>query len=69
MEKPVSLTFALMYMITFTKATPLAKQVTISMSYEQPIVVEYKMEIMGHIRFYLGPKIELKKKWLDLWRM
>ncbi|PPS12002.1 hypothetical protein GOBAR_AA08647 [Gossypium barbadense] len=58
MEKQVSLTLALRYLISFTKATPLAKQVTISMSYEQPIVVEYKMEIMGHIRFYLVPKVE-----------
>ncbi|KAA3464245.1 proliferating cell nuclear antigen-like [Gossypium australe] len=58
MEKPVSLTLALRYLISFTKATPLAKQVTISMSYEQPIVVEYKMEIIGHIRFYLVPKVE-----------
>ncbi|MBA0750588.1 hypothetical protein Gogos_001994 [Gossypium gossypioides] len=56
MEKPLSLTLALRYLISFTKATPLAKQVTISMSYERPIVVEYKMEIMG--RFYLVPKVE-----------
>ncbi|MBA0571998.1 hypothetical protein Golob_002364 [Gossypium lobatum] len=58
MEKPVLLTLALRYLISFTKATPLAKQVTISMSYGRPIVVEYKMEIMGHIRFYLVPKVE-----------
>ncbi|MBA0601142.1 hypothetical protein Gorai_004328 [Gossypium raimondii] len=58
MEKPVSLTLALRYLISFTKATPLAKQVTISMSYGRPIVVEYKMEIMDHIRFYLVPKVE-----------
>ncbi|MBA0731107.1 hypothetical protein Golax_025443 [Gossypium laxum] len=58
MEKPVLLTLALRYLISFTKATPLAKQVTISMSYGRPIVVECKMEIMGHIRFYLVPKVE-----------
>lgn len=58
MEEPVSLTFALRYMNSFTKATPLANQVTISLSSELPVVVEYKVAEMGHIRFYLAPKIE-----------
>lgn len=58
MDEPVGLTFALKYMSLFTKATPLADQVTISLSSDQPAVVEYKMAEMGHIRFYLAPKIE-----------
>lgn len=58
MEEPVSLTFALRYMNSFTKATPLAEQVTISMSSDLPVVVEYKVAEMGYIRFYLAPKIE-----------
>lgn len=33
-------------------------QVTLSMSRELPVVVEYRMNDMGHIRFYLAPKIE-----------
>ena len=33
-------------------------QVTLSMSRELPVVVEYRMADMGHIRFYLAPKIE-----------
>ncbi|KAI3731127.1 hypothetical protein L1987_62310 [Smallanthus sonchifolius] len=58
METPVSLTFALRYMNSFTKATPLASQVTVSLSSELPIVVEYKIAEMGYLRFYLAPKIE-----------
>lgn len=58
MEEPVSLTFALRYMNSFTKATPLANQVTISLSSDLPVVVEYKVEEMGCIRFYLAPKVE-----------
>ena len=58
METPVSLTFALRYMNSFTKATPLASQVTVSLSSELPVVVEYKIAEMGHLRFYLAPKIE-----------
>lgn len=33
-------------------------QVTLSMSRELPVVVEYRIADMGHIRFYLAPKIE-----------
>ncbi|XP_021601205.2 proliferating cell nuclear antigen [Manihot esculenta] len=58
MNEPVSLTFALRYMNSFTKATPLSNTVTISLSSELPVVVEYKIAEMGYIRFYLAPKIE-----------
>ncbi|GJX81019.1 histone deacetylase 5, partial [Tanacetum coccineum] len=58
METPVSLTFALRYMNSFTKPTPLASQVTISFSSELPVVVEYLIAKMGYLRFYLAPKIE-----------
>eukprot|EP00270_Netrium_digitus_P013454 TRINITY_DN4476_c0_g1_i1.p1 TRINITY_DN4476_c0_g1~~TRINITY_DN4476_c0_g1_i1.p1 ORF type:complete len:263 (+),score=44.80 TRINITY_DN4476_c0_g1_i1:438-1226(+) len=58
MQQPVSLTFALRYLNSFAKATPLSGSVTISMSKELPIVVEYKIADMGYLRFYLAPKIE-----------
>jgi len=59
MEEEVSLTFALRYLNFFAKATPLAKSVSLKMSPDVPLVVEYQMEEdIGHIRFYLAPKIE-----------
>lgn len=58
MKEPVSLSFALRYMNSFTKATPLSDTVTISLSSELPVVVEYKVAEMGYIRYYLAPKIE-----------
>ena len=58
MNEPVSLTFALRYLNSFTKATPLSSTVTLSLSSELPVVVEYKIAEMGYIRFYLAPKIE-----------
>ncbi|PKU83081.1 proliferating cell nuclear antigen [Dendrobium catenatum] len=58
MNEPVSLTFALRYLNSFTKATTLSESVTISLSSELPVVVEYKIADMGYIRFYLAPKIE-----------
>lgn len=58
MTEAVCLTFALRYLNYFTKATSLSQQVTLSMSAAVPLVVEYKIENMGHLRYYLAPKIE-----------
>ncbi|CAH1247008.1 proliferating cell nuclear antigen [Branchiostoma lanceolatum] len=58
MNEPVSLTFALRYLNFFTKASPLSPSVTLSMSADVPLVVEYKIGDMGHIKFFLAPKIE-----------
>ena len=58
LQEPVTLTFALRYLNSFAKATPLSTHVTLSMSKDLPVVVEYKIEDMGHIRFFLAPKID-----------
>ncbi|KAI8552944.1 hypothetical protein RHMOL_Rhmol06G0307300 [Rhododendron molle] len=58
MNEPVSLKFALRYMNSFTKATPLSSTVTLSLYSGQPVVVEYKIAEMGYIRFCLAPKVE-----------
>ncbi|XP_017771943.1 PREDICTED: proliferating cell nuclear antigen [Nicrophorus vespilloides] len=58
MQEPVALTFACQYLNSFTKATPLSPQVQLSMSDNVPLVVEYTVPELGHIRYYLAPKIE-----------
>jgi len=74
LEEEVNLTFALRYLNFFAKATPLSPFVTLKMSPEVPLVVEYAItdtittgkgkdsekdvKDMGHIRYYLAPKIE-----------
>ncbi|XP_065174573.1 proliferating cell nuclear antigen-like [Sycon ciliatum] len=58
LQEPVSLTFALRYLNFFTKATPLSNQVILSMSKAIPLSVEYRIGELGHIRYYLAPKIE-----------
>jgi proliferating cell nuclear antigen len=58
LEDEVSLTFALRYLNFFAKATPLSKYVTLKMSPDVPLVVEYKVAELGNLRFYLAPKIE-----------
>ncbi|KAK4492078.1 hypothetical protein RD792_002875 [Penstemon davidsonii] len=57
-NEPVSLTFALRYLNSFTKASPLSNTVTICLSTELPVVVEYKIAEMGYVRYHLAPKIE-----------
>jgi len=58
LQEPVQLTFALKYLNFFTKATSLSPTVCLSMSKEVPLVVEYRIEDLGYIRYYLAPKIE-----------
>lgn len=57
-DDDITLNFALRYLQLFAKATPLSPTVTLSMSPEVPLVVEYKIEKKGYIRYYLAPKIE-----------
>ena len=58
MEEPVELNFALRYLNFFTKATSLSSSVLICMSPDVPVVVEYPIQELGHIKYYLAPKIE-----------
>ena len=52
-KEPVSLTFELRYLNSFTKATPLSNTVTISLSKYEPTMVEYMMAERSYVRFYL----------------
>ncbi|KAF0291158.1 Proliferating cell nuclear antigen [Amphibalanus amphitrite] len=58
MQEPVSFTYACRYLNFFTKATPLSAQVKLSMSPEYPLMVEYAIDDIGQIRYFLAPKIE-----------
>lgn len=60
LTEPVKLTFSLKYLVGFTKATPLSNTVTLSMSEEIPLLVEYPLapDSKGsHLRFFLAPKL------------
>ncbi len=41
----------------FTKASSLSQKVTLFLSTEYPLMVEYKLENLGVLRFYLAPRI------------
>ena len=58
MEEPVELNFALRYLNFFCKAAPLSEQVIISMSPDVPMVVEFPIQDVGYVKYYLAPKIE-----------
>ena len=57
-REPVKLTFACRYLNCFIKATPLCNQVQLFMADDVPLVCEYNIGEMGHIRYYLAPKID-----------
>jgi proliferating cell nuclear antigen len=66
MQEALCQSFALKYLNHFAKATPLSAQVTLSMSPDVPLVVEYNISdnddenpsTIGFIRYYLAPKID-----------
>eukprot|EP01012_Entosiphon_sulcatum_P021666 TRINITY_DN2651_c0_g1_i1.p1 TRINITY_DN2651_c0_g1~~TRINITY_DN2651_c0_g1_i1.p1 ORF type:complete len:265 (+),score=56.00 TRINITY_DN2651_c0_g1_i1:47-841(+) len=58
LQEAVSLNFALRYLTTFAKATSLSSMVKLSLAKDVPLVVEYKIQDLGNIRYYLAPKID-----------
>ncbi|KAI7880364.1 proliferating cell nuclear antigen [Lichtheimia hyalospora FSU 10163] len=57
LQQAVSMAFSIKYLVNFSKATPLSSRVTLSMSAEVPLQVEYKLGEVGYVRYYLAPKI------------
>lgn len=56
-SEAVSQQFAIRYLNMFNKASPLSSQTRLCMHNEQPLVVEYKIEQLGVLKYYLAPKI------------
>jgi len=55
-QSEVFLTFPLRHLVGFTKATPLSEHVTLRMSADSPLVVDYVFP-EGQLKFYLSPKM------------
>lgn len=58
MTQPIALCFSLKYLSNFSKATPLASSVKLQLSSETPLVVEYIMNDIGFLKYFLAPKID-----------
>lgn len=56
-DEPVNLSFALRYLNLFNKASNLSPVVILHLSNETPLAVEYAIEKLGSLKFYLAPKI------------
>merc|ERR1712167_539981 len=59
-HEPVTATFALRYLVNFSKAAPLCGQVELGLGPDAPLLVKYDVEAAdnGHMQFYLAPKID-----------
>lgn len=57
LSQSVSMSFSIKYLVGFTKATPLASRVNLSLSADVPLLVDYKLDNLGYVRYYLAPKI------------
>ncbi|KAI8374699.1 proliferating cell nuclear antigen [Radiomyces spectabilis] len=57
LQQSVSMSFSVKYLVSFTKATPLSSRVSLNLSSEVPLLVEYKLDNLGYVRYYLAPKI------------
>lgn len=61
-DNNVNLAFALRYLNMFTKASSIGQQVTLYLSKEYPLMVEYKLSELGELKFYLAPRISDENK-------
>lgn len=57
-EEPISLSFALRFFNIFGKGACLNDRVTLSFAKENPCMIEYILDGMGSLRFYLAPKLD-----------
>jgi len=57
-KEAVTQTYALKYLNLFARASSLSPTVKLSMATGIPLAVEFSLEDMGHVRFYLAPKID-----------
>merc|ERR1711879_848155 len=59
-HEPVTATFALRYVVHFSKAAPLCGSVELGLAADAPLLVKYELDKAenGHMQFYLAPKID-----------
>merc|ERR1711937_418094 len=57
---PVHATFALRYLVTFSKAAPLCGTVELGLGPDAPLLVKFEIDTAdkGYLQFYLAPKID-----------
>lgn len=54
----VECSYGLQYLNSFAKASALSGQVTLNISEKYPLMIDYEIEGMGYIKYYLAPKMD-----------
>ena len=57
-DEVVNSNYGLQYLNSFAKASSLSSHVTLHMSNQFPLMIEYDIENMGYVKFYLAPKMD-----------
>lgn len=57
-EEKINSNYGLQYLNSFAKASSLSTVVTLHLSSQFPLMIEYEIENMGFIKFYLAPKMD-----------
>ncbi len=57
-DEQVNSNYGLQYLNSFSKASSLSNQVTLYLSSQFPLMIEYEIENMGYVKFYLAPKMD-----------
>ncbi|EPY33581.1 proliferating cell nuclear antigen [Angomonas deanei] len=58
MDEPITLSFALRFMSIFAKGSTLSDRVTLKFAKDSPCMVEYSIDNVGYLRYYLAPKVD-----------
>lgn len=58
MEEPITLSFSLRFMNIFAKGSTLSDRVTLKFAEQRPCLVEYSIDNVGYLRYYLAPKVD-----------
>jgi proliferating cell nuclear antigen len=57
-DEVVNSNYGLQYLNSFAKASSLSSHVTLNMSNQFPLMIQYDIENMGYVKFYLAPKMD-----------
>jgi len=56
-SEPIRMSFSLKYLMNFSKGAPLCEKVIFRMSNDVPLQVEFKINKIGYLRYYLAPRM------------
>lgn len=57
-EEEVNNAYGLQYLNSFAKASSLSTHVNLFLSSKYPLMIQYEIENMGFVKFYLAPKMD-----------